>query len=226
MNPVSTPAAEAAVGRAPKIPLGIKLLFSAFVAVLVPTYWHNYGPTNFLYFCDVALLLTLVGVWLESSLLISMCAVGILLPQCLWLVDFACNLCGFHLTGMTNYMFNPTLPLFTRGLSAFHGWLPLLLIWLLTRVGYDRRALGGWSIVAGVLVLVCYLAMPAAGAHLANSNIPVNINYVYGFSDTEPQHWVNQNLFVFLWYVFLVCVAFLPTHLVLRKVCQPATLLR
>ena len=47
------------------------------MAVLVPVYWYYYGPTNFLYFCDVALFLTLAGIWLESPLLISMCAVGI-----------------------------------------------------------------------------------------------------------------------------------------------------
>ena len=41
-----------------RIPLVVKLLYTAFVCVLVPIYWHLYGPTNFLYFCDVALLLT------------------------------------------------------------------------------------------------------------------------------------------------------------------------
>jgi hypothetical protein len=37
-----------------QIPLWIKLAYSAFLAVMVPTYWHDYGPTNFLYFCDAA----------------------------------------------------------------------------------------------------------------------------------------------------------------------------
>ena len=47
------------------------------MAVLIPVYLYRYGPTNFLYFCDIALLLTLVGIWIDSPLLISMCAVGI-----------------------------------------------------------------------------------------------------------------------------------------------------
>ena len=51
--------------EARRIPLPAKVLFTAFMAVLVPTYWVNYGPTNFLYFCDVALFLTLVGIWTE-----------------------------------------------------------------------------------------------------------------------------------------------------------------
>ena len=33
---------------APIIPLWLKLAFTAFMFVLVPVYWANYGPTNFL----------------------------------------------------------------------------------------------------------------------------------------------------------------------------------
>ena len=68
----------------PRLPLWLKLTYTAFLAVLIPVYWVNYGPTNFLYFCDVALFLTLAGVWLEKPLLISLPAVGILIPQALW----------------------------------------------------------------------------------------------------------------------------------------------
>src|SRR3972149_11907802 len=106
-----------------QIPLCIKLLYTGFVAVLVPYYWHTYGPTNFLYFCDVALLMTLVAVWRESAIWASMPTLGILLPQTLWAVDFIGGFFGWHLTGMTDYMFSSTIPLFGRGLSLFHFWL-------------------------------------------------------------------------------------------------------
>src|SRR5262245_7864723 len=86
------------------VPLWLKLAYSAFMAVLIPVYWYYYGPTNFLYFCDVALIITLVGIWIESPLLISMCAVGILLPQLVWVVDFVGNFFGFSLLGTTDYM--------------------------------------------------------------------------------------------------------------------------
>src|ERR1022692_210813 len=206
------------VVRKRKIPLTAKVVCTTFLAVLVPVYLREYGPTNFLWFCDAALLLTVAGMWLESALLISMCAVGILLPQCLWLVDFGVNLLGFHFLNLTSYMFDSHLPLFTRGLSLFHGWLPLLLVWLLCRVGYDKRALSAWTALAAGLVLVCYLFTPPAGVHLANPNVPININYLYGFNDQQPQHWVNQNLYVILWPDVLWLVAFLPTHLALRKI--------
>jgi len=201
-----------------KIPLAAKAAGTAFLAVLVPIYLHAYGPTNFLWFCDAALILTVAGMWLESSLLISMCAVGMLLPQCLWLADFGVNFLGFHLLNLTGYMFDSHLPLFTRGLSLFHGWLPLLLVWLLFRLGYDKRALPAWTVLAALLGFVCYFFTPPAGAHLANANIPININYLYGFNDLQPQHWVNQNLYVILWLGALWFVAFLPTHLALRKI--------
>jgi hypothetical protein len=209
-----------------KIPLAAKVAGTAFLTVLVPVYWQTYGLTNFLWFCDAALILTVAGMWLESSLLISMCSVGILLPQCLWLVDFGSNLLGIHLLGLTGYMFEPQLPLFTRGLSLFHGWLPLLLVWLLVRLGYDKRALTAWTALAAALVFVCYFFTPPAGAHLANSNIPINLNYVYGFNDQQPQAWVNQDFYVILWLGVLWLVAFLPTHLALRKIFaapKPAT---
>src|ERR1035437_6935230 len=156
---------EQPVVRKRKIPLVAKVAGAAFLAVLVPVYWQTYGLINFLWFCDAALIFTVAGMWLESSLLISMCAVGILLPQCLWLADFGSNLLGFHFLSLTSYMFDSHLPLFTRGLSLFHGWLPLLLVWLLFRVGYDKRALSAWTGLATGLVFVCYFFTPPAGAH-------------------------------------------------------------
>jgi hypothetical protein len=79
---------------------------------------------------------------MESPLLVSMQAVAITLIQMLWVVDLLCRLvAGVHVTGVTSYMLDPTIPRFLRGLSSFHGWLPFSLLWLLSRLGYDRRAL-------------------------------------------------------------------------------------
>jgi hypothetical protein len=164
------------VARKRSIPLAAKLIYSAFMAILVPVYLRDYGPTNFLYCCDIALFLTFAGMWLENSLLVSMCSVGLLLPQTFWLLDFGGQLLGIHLTGMTGYMFDHHLPLFTRGLSLFHEWLPLLLVWLLLRLGYDKRAYPAWTMLAAALVLVSYFFLPPAGAlrprnqHVENSH--------------------------------------------------------
>lgn len=202
------------------IPLPVKLAYTAFMAVLVPVYWASYGPTNFLYFCDVALLLALIGIWTESALLVSMCAVGILLPQALWVADFVGTALGRPLTGMTAYMFDPTKPLFLRGLSGFHGWLPFLLVALVWRLGYDRRALPAWSGLAVALLLVCFLFMPPPNPDPGLT--PVNINYVWGLSDLEAQTWVPAPAWLLGLVVGLPLLLFLPTHLVLARVMPAA----
>src|SRR5262245_1102140 len=109
------------------VPSWLKWAFTAFLLVLVPVYWMNYGPTNFLYFCDIALFLTLAAMWTQKPIFASMAAVGILIPQLLWCLDFATEIFGLNLVGMTSYMFDEKLPLFLRLLSLFHGWLPFLL---------------------------------------------------------------------------------------------------
>jgi len=43
---------------------------------------------------------------------------------------------------------------------------------------------------AWAAVLISYFLLPAPGARLANPLAPVNINYVYGFSDATAQTWM------------------------------------
>lgn len=218
------PLAPAVPGSAPldapleraRVPLWLKLAFTAFMAVLVPVYWYCYGPTNFLYFCDVALFVTLIGIWRESRLLVSMAAVGIVAPQMLWVADFLFELCGGRLTGMTAYMFNENLPLFLRGLSLFHGWLPFLLLYLVWRLGYDRRALVCWTVLAWLLLIICYTLMPGLRADAASISTPVNINYVHGMSDTAAQTWMPPLAWLGTMLVGLPLLIFLPTHFALR----------
>lgn len=211
---VTPPATQA---RTRRIPLALKIAYTLFMAVLVPVYWTKYGPTNFLYFCDVALFLTLVGLWTENRLLVSLPAVGILLPQALWCADFGAHLVGFRLTGMTDYMFDPNRSLFLRGLSLFHGWLPFLLVFAVVRLGYDRRAWLGWTALAWALCVVCYLWLPPAGPEFAGQLTPNNINYVWGFDDARPQAWLPAPAYLAAWMGALFLVAYTPTHLLLRR---------
>jgi hypothetical protein len=200
-----------------RIPLGLKIAYTAFLAVMIPVYWVNYGPTNFLYFCDVALLLTLVGIWREDALLISLAAVGILLPQVLWCVDFAVQAFGGRLTGMTAYMFDANRSLFLRGLSLFHGWLPFLLLYLVHKLGYDRRALWGWTGISVVLCLIAYGLLPPAGALLDDPKIPRNVNYVFGMDDAAPQTLLPAPAYLGAWILALISIVYVPTHLLLSK---------
>jgi hypothetical protein len=206
---------QSLVDPASRLPLWLKLAYTAFMAVLVPVYWRNYGPTNFLYFCDVALIITLVGIWIESPLLVSMCAVGILASQALWVVDFLSNLIGVPLTGMTDYMFAADHSLFLRSLSLFHGWLPFLLVYLVWRLGYDRRGLAAWTAVAWALVLICFFFMPPPRPDPGLT--PVNINYVWGMSDTAAQQWMPPAVWVAGLIVLLSVLLYVPVHFLLRR---------
>jgi hypothetical protein len=194
-----------------KVPTVVKVAYTAFVGVLLPCYWNEYGWTNFLWFCDVALLVTGVALWLESSLLASMQAVAITLPQLLWAVDFVVRLvAGVHVVDLTEYMFNPQYPLFVRGLSLFHGWLPFLLLWLVWRLGYDRRAWWAETLLTWAVLLAAYLFVhdPKGPAG--------NVNKIFGPSDEAAQTWVDPRLWlIVLMVVYPVCL-YLPTHWILR----------
>lgn len=205
-----------------RIPLWLKLAYTGFLAVMIPVYWLNYGPTNFLYFCDVALLFTLVGIWKEDALLISIPAVGILLPQLLWCIDFIFHLGGGKMTGMTNYMFNEKSSLFLRGLSLFHGWLPFLLFYLVRKLGYDKRAALCWSIICVLLCLIAYFLLPPAGAVLASPNIPRNVDYVFGMDDAKPQTYLPPLTYLAVWISILIGIVTIPTHFLLKKIYKPA----
>jgi hypothetical protein len=214
-TPMSTTSIPSVAPAARRIPLWVKLAYTAFMVVLVPFYLRNYGPTNFLYFCDVALIITLVGIWIESPLLVSMCAVGIVASQTLWVIDFLSNLIGHPLTGLTDYMFMADHSLFLRGLSLFHGWLPFLLVYLVWRLGYDRRALPAWTLIAWALVLISFFFMPPPRPNPGLT--PVNIDYVWGLSDTEAQHWMPPGVWLAALMILLPILLYLPTHLLLRR---------
>jgi hypothetical protein len=204
------------------IPLWIKIAYTAFMAILIPVYLKNYGPTNFLYFCDVAAIVTLVAIWMENSLLLSAMLVGAFVPQMLWVVDFCGEAGGFHLAGLTGYMFDAEKPFLLRFLSFFHFWLVFLLIYLVWCVGYDQRAFVVWTGIAWVLLTVCYCFMPepkpvrdpVTKEVLRDANQPVNINYVFGLNgDEEPQKAFEPNTYFAIYLLILVVGVYLPTHL-------------
>jgi hypothetical protein len=190
------------------IPIWLKVAHTLFVCLLVPIYWRQYGLANFLWFSDIALFVLVPALWFESPLLISMMALAVVLPELLWNIDFFVRLIsGVSLTGLTNYMFDAGIPLFIRCLSLFHVALPLLLIWMLHRLGYDRRALLWQTLVAVVVLPLSYLC----------SNPHENVNWVYGFG-ARPQTKVPAPLFVILVLLMFSFVIYLPTHLLFSRI--------
>ena len=143
--------------HSPRLPHWTRALYSAFFVVWLPAYWLYYGPQNFLWLCNVANFLILVGLWTESRLVMSWQAVGLLAVEAGWIADFAARLAlGVHAVGGTEYMFDPAKPLGIRALSLYHAVLPLLLLYSVWRLGYDRRAIGCQCALAWVLLPIGY----------------------------------------------------------------------
>src|SRR5438552_4669319 len=143
-------------------------------------------------------------------------AVCICLSQMFWVVDFLGGAVGHPITGMTNYMFNPQIPLFVRGLSSFHGWLPFLLLWMVWKLGYDRRALVGQTMIGSVALVLSFLLTDPPPAPADNPNWAINVNSVFGRANDKPQTMMNPILYVVLQTIFYPACFYVPTHFLLR----------
>ncbi|HET6892870.1 MAG TPA: hypothetical protein VFH31_17325 [Pyrinomonadaceae bacterium] len=187
-------------------PLWLKLGYTILVCVIIPVYWVKYGPANFLWFSDIALLLTVPALWLENSLLASMMALSVALLEVAWNIDFLGRLItGRSLLGLSKYMFDPAIPLPVRALSLFHVVLPPLLLWMVYRFGYDERALIAQTVLAWIVLPLSYwVAKPSE-----------NVNWVRGFD--EPQTMMSEPAYLTLLMVGFPLFIYLPTHFVLKN---------
>jgi hypothetical protein len=188
------------------------LRWSAMVWLLawLPTYWHTWGASNFLQLCDIAVILTCIGLWSNNRLLISSQAVSSLIVDTAWAVDAGCRLLlGRHLLGGTEYLFDSHYPLWVRLLSLFHLVMPGLFLWVLYRVGYDGR---GYALQSGIALLAF------TGARFTNA--AKNMNFAF----TDPffgRAWGPPPLHVAISTLFMMIVVYLPTHLLLKRLFQP-----
>lgn len=192
------------------LPVWLKIGAALFVAVLVPVYWKRYGPVNFLWFSDISLFLTVAALWLESRLLVSIAALGTLLLEIGWNIDFILQLTGATaLFGLSHYMFDPEIPWFVRGLSLFHVPLPALWLWLLYRWRYDRRAVVIHTILTWIVLPATFVLGPRE-----------NVNWIYGFGP-EPQRYMPPWSHLVLLMLLFPTLIYIPTHLLLTKLFPP-----
>ncbi len=188
-----------------RVPLWLKVGWTVWLLVWAPLYWHQYGAQNFLFFCDLGNILIGVGLWLESPLIFSSQAVGLLVFQSLYLLDLAGALLTHrHVIGGTEYMFDPHLPLLIRVVSLFHLVTPPLLLWAIARLGYDER---GWklqTLMTWIVVPICYFWRPAR-----------DVNWARGLFFREQQ--VVPGLVYLVGYLIIVpLVIYWPTHCLLK----------
>ena len=202
---------------AARIPLWLKIAWTAWVAVWIPAYSYQYGFKNFLWFCDIGNFMLMIGLWLESPVVVSWQACSVLIVQILFTIDLVSRaLFGVHPIGGTGYMFNDdgsNIPIAMRLLSLFHVATPPLLLWALYRLRYDRRGLYYQIATAWIVLPICWLGWDEK----------TNLNWVWGPFD-RPQYVVRP------WLYLLVClfgyplILYLPTHLVLTRLFRKPAL--
>jgi hypothetical protein len=187
-----------------------------WLLVWAPAYAWGYGWANFLQLCDLAVILTCLGLWRGSPLLLGMSALSSLVIDVAWDLDLVFRaLSGRHLLGGTEYMWDARFPLALRLLSFFHVVWPALLWRALRRVGYDRRALLAQALLALVVLGLSRVVQPDA-----------NINFARADPFTH-RSWGPAPVHVGLTALALVGLVYAPTHVLLRRVLpRPALSVR
>ncbi|HYM76823.1 MAG TPA: hypothetical protein VE377_12660 [Candidatus Dormibacteraeota bacterium] len=185
-----------------RLPLWLKIGWTLWLIVWAPVYWRQYGPQNFLFFCDIGNVLIGLGLWLESPLIFSWVACGLLLFQSLYTIDLAGTLfTGRHLIGGTEYMFDPHIALAIRLLSLFHVVTPPLLLWAIWRLGYNRL---GWilqTFTAWIVVPINYFW-----------HADMDVNWARGLFFHE-QHLMAGWAYLLGYLVVVPLCIYFPTHL-------------
>jgi hypothetical protein len=193
--------------RVERIPRALKAAHTAFVVVLVPAYARQYGPGNFLWFSDVALLTSVPALWFESPLLASTQAVGVLVPEALWLLDFGSGMVtGRYPIRLASYMGDRRIPRFARALSLFHLWLTPVLVLIVSRTGYDRRAFRCEALVSSLILLASWRW----------TRPEENVNWVYS-RPKQIRSRAARAGFVLLLIAALPLVFHLPAHLLFKR---------
>lgn len=193
------------------IPEWFKIGYTLAVLAFMVVYWQRYGPRNFLWFSDIALIGAVPAMWLESGLVSGTLACMVLLPEVLWNVDYVLRIVlKRRITGLTEYMFDASIPRWLRAISLFHVPLPLVMVWLVVAYGYPAASLPVAAGTAAVVLALSYLL----------SSREKNINWVFGLG--RVQHRLPQPLYLGLLYAGFVLVVFLPTHWILMRVFPSA----
>jgi hypothetical protein len=153
----------------PALPLAERPLFGpalrvgalAWLAIYLPSYAAAYGFRNFLFLCNLGVILTAIAILRGDRLLLGSQAVAAPVIGLAWGLDAGWRVVtGAHLFGGTEYMWDPQYPLFTRLLSLYHLVWPILVVALVRRLGYDRRSWTLQALIAGGVLVICRLWTP------------------------------------------------------------------
>jgi hypothetical protein len=177
-----------------------------WLLVWTPVYWRAWGWQNFFHFCDIAVILGCLGIIAGNRLLISSQCVAAIVPQAIWCFEICWRLAtGKVFFGGAEYMWDASVPVFVRMLSLFHVALPIVLVYAVARVRYDRRGFPLQIAIAAGTVVISRAFGPA-----------LNLNYAF----VEPlfhRTWGSAVVHLAAVLAFISTIFYLPVHLLLAK---------
>jgi hypothetical protein len=178
----------------------------AWLTIWGISYVVVWGWANFLHLCNIAVILTCVGLWRGSSLLISSQTLSSLVPTMLWDLDVAWRFfAGRHLFGGTEYLWDPSFPLVVRLFSLYHVVWPAVLLWALRRLRYNSRALP-FQIVLTIVVLLLSRCVHAEA----------NLNFVFRdpfLHRALGPAWLHLSITT----LAVIVIVYWPTHRLLER---------
>jgi len=192
------------------VPLAARIGFTLWMAVWVPVVVSTQGPQNFWWLCNLAQFLLLWAVWRGDALIASSQAGVVVLVGLVWSLDFAAAwIVGESPTGITAYMFDDALPLALRVTSIYHVWLPVFAVWLVRRLGFDRRGVG----------LQCAIATLAIFGGWVFGDPNRNLNYTHAPFGIE-QVWLPPPLYVAVVCLGTALLVLLPGHWLVGRLAR------
>lgn len=213
--------ADAQVDRA--LPRWLRVSYGLWFVAWFAVYADYFGGQFLLWFCCLANAYVFVGCLTQRALWFSMAAHAALFVQLLHTGDLAMRVFTQSAPlGAADYMFDASRPLLVRGFSLFHVWMPLLLLYAIAKLGYDRRAFAIQTLVALCVIPIGYFAFdPSLCTNDAVMpqvlGLPFdrdfNINWVHAFHDRpEPGRGSERFWTVLIGFPLAI---HLPTHLLL-----------
>lgn len=172
-----------------------------------------------MWFSNLSVLLLTASLVTNRPLPASIVLVGVGVLEVVWSFDLGLRLIlGGPAMGLTEYVFVPRLapdevprPLWARLVALYHLLIVPIGLWIVCRLGYDRRALRHVFIGCGLIGLGCLLTLdPSLNVNRVRHFGPFNENWL-----TTPGYfatWVAV-LFTFMWW---------PTHVALSRWMPPA----
>jgi len=184
----------------------LRLAAAIWLVLFIAVYGWAYGAANFIRLCDVAVILTCLGIMSGNALLVSSQAVSSLVVDLAWGLDLLWLLLfGRPVIGGTEYGWDARYPLWVRLMSLFHMAWPPLLITVLRRLGYDPRGFAVQCGIAAVVLVASRFVLPGE-----------NLN----FAHRDPffhRAWGPAPVHLALTFAVLVAAVYWPTHRMLRR---------